>query len=194
MEKARAGDRAAFDDLVRTYGERLLTSLEHPEMVSKPVLCGSGALGREIAMVIRLASLPIVGEFMLNGPFDSVGTMARKSFYDKDLATDELIEELRRTNSLPGAREATLTIVRKYINLWGVRRRYVLTEQLRELGIPTMLFWGEDDKIIPVKHARRAARMIPRSELHVFANCGHWPQMEQAEEFNRLALEFLSRQ
>jgi pimeloyl-ACP methyl ester carboxylesterase len=174
-------------------GVSLLTALEHPEMVSKLVLCGSGALGREIAMVIRLAALPVVGEFMLSGPLDNIGAMARKCFYDKDLATSELVEELRRTNSLPGAHEAALTIIRRYISVWGVRRRYVVTNRLKSLDIPTMLFWGADDEIIPVEHAHRAAEMIPGAELHVFEKCGHWPQMERAEEFNRLMLAFLSR-
>ena len=174
-------------------GVSLLTALEYPEMVSKLVLCGSGALGREIAMVIRLAALPVVGEFLIGGPLDNTRAMARKCFFDKRLASDELVEELRRTNSLPGAYEATMTIIRKYISVWGVRPRYVVTDRLRSLDIPTMLFWGANDEIIPVKHAHRAAQMIPDAELHVFEDCGHWPQMERTEEFNRLLLEFLSR-
>ena len=173
-------------------GVSLLTALEHPEMVSKLVLCGSGALGREIAMVIRLAALPVVGEFLIGGPLDNTRAMARKCFFDKRLASDELVEELRRTNSLPGAYEATMTIIRRYISVWGVRPRYVVTNRLKSLDIPTMLFWGADDEIIPVKHAHRAAQMIPNAEMHVFENCGHWPQMERTEEFNRLMLEFLS--
>ena len=173
-------------------GVSLLTALEHPEMVSKLALIGSGALGREIAMVIRLASLPVVGEFMLGGPVDNVGAMARKCFYDKDMVPGDVVKELRRTNSLPGAREAALTIIRRYISVWGVRRRYVMAERLNELAMPTMLFWGANDEIIPVKHARRAAQAIPGAELHVFEKCGHWPQMERTEEFNRLMLGFLS--
>ena len=173
-------------------GVSLLTALEHPEMVSKLALIGSGTLGREIAMVVRLAALPVLGEFLVGGPFDNTRIMARKCFYDKRLATDELVEELRRTNTLPGAREAALTIIRKYISVWGVKRRYVVTSWLKNLHMPTMLFWGADDGIIPVKHARRAAQMIPNANLHVFAKCGHWPQMEHADEFNRLMLEFLS--
>ena len=173
-------------------GVSLLTALEHPEMISKLVLCGSGALGREIATVIRLAALPVVGEFMLGGSFDNVGAMTRKCFYDKSLVPSEVVDELRRTNGLPGAREAALTIIRMYIGVWGVRSRYVVTNRLRSLDIPTMLLWGADDEIIPVKHAHRAAQLIPKSELHVFENCGHWPQMERTEEFNRLMLEFLA--
>ena len=169
----------------------LYTALEHPGMVSKLMLCGSGALGREIAMVIRLASLPVVGEFMLGGPLDNVGAMARKCFYDKGLVPEEVVDELRRTNSLPGARDAALTIIRKYISVWGVKSPYVVTERLRELDVPTMLFWGVEDEIIPVEHAYRAVQAIPGAGLHVFEECGHWPQMEHPEKFNRLMLEFL---
>ena len=167
-------------------GVSLFTALEHPEMVSKLALVGSGALGREIAMVIRLASLPVVGEVMLGGPLDNVGAMTRKCFYDKSRVPGDVVEELRRTNGLPGAREAALAIIRRYISLWGVRSRHVMTARLEQLVMPTMLFWGADDEIIPVKHAHRAARLIPGAKLHVFERCGHWPQMERAEEFNEV--------
>ena len=185
-------ERVALAGISLGGGVSLLTALEHPEMVSKLILCGSGALGREIAMVIRLASLPVVGEFMLGGPLDNVGAMARKCFYDKGLVPEEVVEELRRTNSLPGAREAALAIIRRYIGLRGVRSPYVVTERLKELDVPTMLFWGADDEIIPVRHAVRAAQLIPGAGLHVFERCGHWPQMEHLQKFNRLMLEFLA--
>ena len=184
-------ERVAMAGISLGGGVCLFTALEHPEMVSNLVLCGSGALGRDIAMVIRLASLPLVGEFMLGGPLDNVGAMTRKCFYDKSLVPDDVVDELRRTNGLPGAQEAALSIIRRYISLWGVRSPYVMTERLKELAMPTMLFWGADDEIIPVDHARRAAQLIPGAGLHVFERCGHWPQMEQSEEFNRLMLGFL---
>ena len=185
-------ERVAMAGISLGGGVSLFTALEYPDMVSKLVLCGSGALGRDIAMVIRLASLPVVGEFMLGGPLDNVGTMTRKCFYDKSMAPGEVIDELRRSNSLPGARDAALAIIRRYISLWGVRPPYVMTDRLKELSIPTMLFWGADDEIIPVEHAYQAAQLIPGAGLHVFERCGHWAQMERAEEFNRLMLKFLA--
>lgn len=185
-------ERVAMAGISLGGGVSLFTALEHPEMVSKLVLCGSGALGREIAMVIRMASVPLVGELLLGGPLDNVGAMTRKCFYDKSLVPSEVVEELRRTNSLPGAVEAALTIIRRYIGLRGVRSPYVMTERLGELSMPTMLFWGADDEIIPVDHAHRAARLIPGAGLHVFERCGHWPQMERSEEFNELMLGFLA--
>ena len=174
-------------------GLALMTALEHPDVVSKLILCGSAALGREVATIIRLAALPRLGEFVIRGPVDKTRVTLRKCFFDKRLASRDLLEDLRRTNRLPGAQDATLKIVRRYIGAWGVRRRYIMSRRLKSLELPTLLFWGANDEIIPVAHAHRAARILPNCELHVFADCGHWAQIERADDFNRLSLEFLSR-
>ena len=34
-------------------------------------------------------------------------------------------------------------------------------------------------------------KLIPGSRLHVFSECGHWAQVEKADEFNRLSVDFL---
>ena len=193
LVEALGHERAALAGSSIGGGLALMTALHHPEVVSKLILSSSAALGREVAPFLRLASLPYVGELMTSGVRDATRMWLRKSFYDKSLASGELLDELRRTNHLTGAREAGLTIARVYIGLWGVRRRYILTRQLRRLDVPTLIFWGADDEIIPVKHAFRAARDLPKCDLHVFGDCGHWPQVERASEFNRLSLEFLSR-
>jgi len=170
----------------------LMTALAHPNMVSRLILVSSASLGREITLWLRLPSLLAVGEAMTGGPMSSTAFMIRKTFYDEKIATPELIGELRRTNSMPGAREAVLKIIRESISLLGVKRQYVRVKDLNRLEIPILIVWGAEDKIIPVKHAYRAARANDRVDLHVFANCGHWPHMERAAEFNGIALEFLS--
>ena len=171
----------------------LLVAVDHPEIVSKLVLSSSGGVGREVSMILRLASLPWVGELMASGPVDGTQILLRKTFHDKRFASRELLDEFRRTNRLPGARNASLRIIRTHIGLWGVRRKSIVSGRLRRLAVPTLVFWGADDEIIPVKHAYRAARSLPFCDLHVFGNCGHWPHMERADDFNRLTLEFLSR-
>ena len=174
-------------------GLALHTAFAHPDLVSALVLTGSAALGREIAGVIRLASLPRVGEFMMSGTVDNTRVMLRRIMFDQSLVSAELLGELQRTNHMPGASEAALMIVRNFVGIWGVRRKYVVTNRLRRLDVPTLIFWGADDRIIPVKHAHSAARALPSADLHVFGNCGHWPHVERASDFNRLTLEFLSR-
>jgi 4,5:9,10-diseco-3-hydroxy-5,9,17-trioxoandrosta-1(10),2-diene-4-oate hydrolase len=38
-----------------------------------------------------------------------------------------------------------------------------------------------------------ALKAIPRATLHVFPNCGHWAQIEAADEFAEVATNFLAR-
>jgi 4,5:9,10-diseco-3-hydroxy-5,9,17-trioxoandrosta-1(10),2-diene-4-oate hydrolase len=52
--------------------------------------------------------------------------------------------------------------------------------------------WGAEDRLLPVRHAHAAAARLLHSRLHVLPECGHCPQMEKPEEFNRLVLDFLA--
>ena len=45
----------------------------------------------------------------------------------------------------------------------------------------------------PLDGAFVALKMIPRAELHVFPNCGHWAQIEAAEEFRQVCTTFLAQ-
>jgi 4,5:9,10-diseco-3-hydroxy-5,9,17-trioxoandrosta-1(10),2-diene-4-oate hydrolase len=45
----------------------------------------------------------------------------------------------------------------------------------------------------PLDGAMVALKLIPKASLHVFPNCGHWAQIEAAEEFREIATAFLSR-
>lgn len=69
----------------------------------------------------------------------------------------------------------------------------VLLDRLSEIEAPTLIVWGERDRICPVRHGHATHELLPGSELHVFSQCGHAPQREDHREFNRLALEFLCR-
>jgi len=56
----------------------------------------------------------------------------------------------------------------------------------------TLLTWGREDRVNPLDGALVALKMIPRASLHVFPNCGHWAQIEAAEEFRQVTTAFLA--
>ena len=56
---------------------------------------------------------------------------------------------------------------------------------------PTLIFHGREDRVIPLATSLRLLELIPDAQLHAFGNCGHWTQIEHAEEFNRLLRDFL---
>jgi pimeloyl-ACP methyl ester carboxylesterase len=62
---------------------------------------------------------------------------------------------------------------------------------LRGLTTPTLLIWKRHDPYLPVTRGRRAAAIIPDSQLVVLAGVGHAPARQDAKEFNRLLVDFL---
>ena len=98
---------------------------------------------------------------------------------------------MQRTNDLPGARRAALRGIRSSINLFGQKRERLILTSLKDLKAPLMTIWGEQDRIIPVSHADAVRERLPDSLVHTIPDCGHWPQMEQAESFNDLLIRFL---
>jgi pimeloyl-ACP methyl ester carboxylesterase len=56
----------------------------------------------------------------------------------------------------------------------------------------TLLVWGRDDRVLPLDGAFFLLKRMPDAQLHVFSRCGHWAQLEHCDEFNRLAVGFLT--
>jgi pimeloyl-ACP methyl ester carboxylesterase len=65
-------------------------------------------------------------------------------------------------------------------------------EEIRAITTSTLLFHGRDDQVIPLDTSLRLLHLIGPSQLHVFGQCGHWTQIEHADEFNRLLADFIA--
>ena len=169
----------------------LLTALEHPERVSHLALINSAGLGREIAGYLRVMSLPFVGEFLEGPTHRSAKAMMRLVFGPRKEYPEALFQELVRTRSLPGGRDAVLASLREGVNIFGMKRRYRLLDCLRELQMPLMIVWGALDPVFPPKHGHAAAEAAPGSRFLFFPEAGHWPHMEEAERFNAEVAAFL---
>lgn len=75
--------------------------------------------------------------------------------------------------------------------LGAMRDRPDSTPLLPNIQVPTLIIHGKDDQIIPPSEAELMAKAIPNSQLHLLANAGHLPNLEQPDEFNRLVSSFL---
>jgi pimeloyl-ACP methyl ester carboxylesterase len=64
-------------------------------------------------------------------------------------------------------------------------------ERLRAITCPAMIMWGDDDSLIPVRHAAEYARRVPGARVVRFPHTGHLPMVEQPELFDEALLEFL---
>ncbi len=170
-----------------------LVALDRPQIVDRLVLVAAGGLGREVSLLLRLVSLPLAGELVYRLGLINKYDIPKNIFYRPPAFLDRLWPEMRRSNDLPSARQAALRGIRSSINLFGQRGDRRILTRLEDLKAPLMTIWGEQDRIIPVSHAGAVRRRLPKSLVHTFPDCGHWPQMEQAERFNNLLIPFLGR-
>ncbi|MGA8804513.1 MAG: alpha/beta fold hydrolase [Solirubrobacterales bacterium] len=105
-------------------------------------------------------------------------------FFDPDgLRREMLWENVVPALRSPGYYDALTT-------LWG----YDIRDRLEDIGVPTLIVWGRNDRVVPVPAAVSYRKRIGKNaELVIFDHCGHVPQIERPARFNRLLEEFLAR-
>jgi pimeloyl-ACP methyl ester carboxylesterase len=66
-----------------------------------------------------------------------------------------------------------------------------IQEDLRRLKMRSLLLWGSNDRSVSVERGILLFELLPRSEFHLFHDCAHWVQWDQAVGFNRVVIDFL---
>lgn len=69
---------------------------------------------------------------------------------------------------------------------------YPIHDRLGEIACPTLIVWGTDDMLVPVRDADEFERLIPNARKVVWPQTGHLAMLERPEAFNRLLAAFLS--
>jgi pimeloyl-ACP methyl ester carboxylesterase len=62
---------------------------------------------------------------------------------------------------------------------------------LHRIKMPTMIVWGDEDKIIPVQQTETWRKFIPNADIQVFKGAGHLVHLERREAVEALG-KFLS--
>ncbi len=166
----------------------------YPDRVDKLVLVDSMGFGKEISLGIRLITLPAVVSLLRPGRW-MIPAMLRSNFYDGKQLPPEWIELRYKIFAMPGRNRVILRIGQNNFNLAGVLPQVYqpILDSLPNIARPTLIIWGEFDRIIPDEHAHIAAAAIPHSQLHIFPNCGHHPYLEYPAKFDRLVLDFMAK-
>jgi pimeloyl-ACP methyl ester carboxylesterase len=164
-------------------------ALDYPERVEKLVLvdavCNDNLRNHP---VLKLASVPGIGEVLTPFLADSKrflryrmhGTLARANH---DLITDERVESTIRPLRAADAHHSLLATSRN----WHAER---ITRDANLIDHPTLIIWGEEDSVIPVRDGYTLHDAILNSRFVVLKDCGHVPQEEKSEIFTELVSEF----
>lgn len=109
---------------------------------------------------------------------------------DKSLVTDELVSLRYQAALNDTASDRLLEVVTA-----RDRDRDALPldfDVLAKLDIPVLLIHGMQDVVIPVSRTWELLNVIPTADAHVFSQCGHWSQVERAEDFNAIVTQYLT--
>jgi pimeloyl-ACP methyl ester carboxylesterase len=160
-----------------------LFAASQPDRVDRLVLVDNVGFGRELSLPLRLGTV---------FPFGELALSVRNHLIARTFLA-RLIPTVLKIFNMPQTRRVCLQVLRSGVNLKGLREEIWLKvlDEASSLPHKTLIIWGKNDKVAPLDQAYTGKNLIKNSQLHVFEECGHLPQVEWAKEFNRLVLDFL---
>lgn len=149
--------------------------------VRRLVLLDSVGLGRQVPLVVRLATLPGIDRLALRPSRTGTAVLFRRWLTSNrerlpPTHREALVDYLWRSSDV-GDPAVLARALRAFTNLRG-QRDVVSASELHDLRTPTLVVWGERDRFLPAAHARRAAALLPNARLHLIPDAGHSPNWE----------------
>ncbi len=177
-------------------GVAMQFAYQFPDKLGRLVLVDSGGLGNEVALFLRAATLP-GAEYVIPVLFSpparftgrAVGSVLGRLGVKPSAHVKGMAEGMESLGD-PDKRRAFVHTARSVIDPRGQRvdardRLYLARD------VPTMLIWGENDRMIPVKHGREAHEMMPHSRFELMPRAGHFAHNDDPERFVSLLSDFI---
>lgn len=161
---------------------------EHPERMSHLITMGSGSPG---PLLFGAGDGPTEGLKTLRQGYrdpsqETMRRLVEVMTFDSSFVTDELIRQ--RADAARSRPDHLANFIA------GMDRGLPFLDpvKLSQIQLPTLLFHGRDDRVVHYEHSLKLVALVPHAQLVLINRCGHWLQLEHAEEFNRLVTGFVS--
>jgi pimeloyl-ACP methyl ester carboxylesterase len=163
-------------------GVAMQFAYQHRDYCQRLVLISSGGLGPDLNWILRILSapgaelvLPVVAPQPVLNLGNKLGSWLTSAGI-KSPRTGEMWSAYCSLSDRP-TRQAFLRTLRSVVDYRG-QAVSALGKIHVSYGLPTLLIWGEQDRIIPVAHGYAAHDAVPGSRLEVLAGVGHFPHVE----------------
>jgi pimeloyl-ACP methyl ester carboxylesterase len=163
----------------------LQMATDRPDRIAKMVLMGAPGVG--MTLTDGLAALRAY-----EPSHDAMRDLLRNYFAaDPAIITDELVAIRYEASIADGAYAAYRAM---FLDPRHTGSELGITEdEVRGIATPTLLVHGREDKVVPVQVSVTMLGLLPNADLHVFSACGHWTQIERADELSALVADYLAR-
>lgn len=164
-------------------------AVKHPEKVKKIAILNASGYPRGeqfTPIVFRLQEMawlePVITHFT---PKWIVRKSVKMVYYDDAKITDELVQSYFDMLLREGNREG---LMGKMMQI-----NYNHSDEIKRVQCPTLIMWGDHDRLVSVKDAPKFHRDLPNSELIVYEKMGHVPMEEIPERSVKDFMTFLQK-
>lgn len=184
---------------VKNFAKYLKKFIEYKEL--EDVILLGNSLGGHIGLLhtklypAKVKALVITGSSGLyesamgdgypkRGDYEFIKKKAQDVFYDPEIATKEIVDEVFATVNDRIKLVKTLAIAKSAI-------RHNMAQDLPKMKTPTCIIWGKNDSVTPPDVAELFDELLPNSDLFWMDKCGHAPMMEHPDTFNEILAGWL---
>lgn len=163
-------------------GLALAMAIRAPERVNRMVLMG--AAGTSFKLTQGLDDV-----WGYTPSFENMRKIMDIFAFDRNLVSDELAKLRYEASIRPGYQESFASMFPAPRQQW-VDALASPEEAIRALSHEALIIHGREDRVLPMSASLKLFELMPKSQLHVFGQCGHWTQIEHADRFVKLVTDF----
>ncbi|MCX6413333.1 MAG: alpha/beta hydrolase [Actinobacteria bacterium] len=162
-------------------------AIQYPDRISHLVTMGPGAPGVKL---FGFGDGPSEGLKILNRGYRDPSPQTLRELveimtFDSSFVTEDLIHQRAQ------AAQARPDHLENFIGGIGKPLPVTTEADLAGIQVPTLLIHGRDDRVVHYENSLKLVALIPNSRLVLLNRCGHWAQLEHADEFNQILDQFL---
>jgi pimeloyl-ACP methyl ester carboxylesterase len=156
---------------------------DHPERVQRLVLIDSASYPFSIPLKGKIPLLPVIGPLLFKRLY---GRGLFHDYFQNDVWSGHPGVDRAQVDAYyddfdsPEAREAGYAVLQRTVDLGA------LGPKIGRVRAPTLIIWGDEDRIFPLGLGHRLVKDIAGARLRIVDTCGHAPNEEKPEETARM--------
>ena len=160
--------------------------IKYPQRFNRVVLMGSVGLSFDLTFGLDKA-------WGYTPSLENMKELLDIFAYNRELVTDDLARMRYEASIRPGFQESFSSMF-PAPRQDGIDLMQSDENEIKKIDKEVLIIHGREDKVIPLDNSIRLNRLIKKSQLHVFGECGHWTQIEHKNRFNKLLWDFFSEE
>jgi len=158
----------------------------------KLIIIDGMAYPQKLPGFVKLLRAPVTGSlaFKLFSTLHLTRSVLKLAYFDDKKIPEDAVrvyaDPLRTSDGRRAFIQAARQIIPDHID--------DLVASYKKIAVPTLIIWGREDKIMPLRVGELLCSAIPNSRLGIIEGCGHIPHEERPDETLRLILKFINQQ